>query len=211
MIPRISHAKSILPQGVRDLAQAFTKLPGIGPKTGKRLALYILQQPSSIAKRFSAHISRLHEVVQTCKRCFGLSERELCDICKDSSRQTDILCVVESALDVEAIEQAGSYTGVYHVLGGVLSPIQGIQADQLTLNELFSRVKAGKVREVIIALNHDIESEATARHIAREILSQGVTLTRLARGLPTGGDIEFADALTLTAAFEGRRKMPMVR
>lgn len=198
---------SILPKAVQDLSEELSRLPGIGPKTAKRLALHILRLPEPAVKRFAQTVEELHAKVHICKQCFSLAESELCSVCKNTERNSSVICVVEGPLDVEAIERTGMYRGLYHVLGGVLSPMEGIDAKQLTLEELFERVRSGSVSELIIALGHTIESDATVRYIMNGIQSSGVSLTRLARGLPTGGDIEFADATTLTAAFEGRRKL----
>jgi len=198
---------AVLPKAVRELTQELTSLPGIGTKTAQRLALHILRQQRSATARLAETIATLHERVQTCSVCFSLADDTICSICKDSSRTKSTLCIVEDALDVEAIERTGSYTGVYHVLGGLLSPINGVGTDQLTLHELTSRAEKESITEVIIALEHSMEGEATTRHIMSYIQNLHIPVTRLARGLPTGGDIEFADALTLNAAFSGRTRV----
>lgn len=149
-------------------------------------------------------LKSLHANVRICTDCYNLAEHEQCSICREPTRRRDFLCVVESPLDVEAIEQANTYDGMYHVLGGVLSPLEGVDAEQLTMTELFARVERTKVREVIIALNLTVEGEATARAILQGLAGGVVTVSRLGRGLPTGGDIEYADATTLAAAFSGR-------
>jgi len=196
--------RSVLPRAVRDLGLELSRLPGIGPKTAQRLALYLLRQPYPIVAKLSDTIKNLHANVRICRTCFSLAEQEECLICADSSRSRSQICIVEDALDVEAIERTEAYQGVYHVLGGVLSPMEGVGPDQLTLQELFNRLQTGVVQELIIALDHTMESEATARAIAEQLRGTDIKITRLARGLPTGGDIEFADALTLTAALKGR-------
>jgi recombination protein RecR len=198
---------SILPKAVRDLTRELQHLPAIGPKTAQRLAIYLLRQPPSVVGRFAHTLQQLHSSVHTCQECFSLSEGPLCAICQDSARNRNILCVVEDPLDVEAIERTGSYLGLYHVLGGVLSPIDGVGQEQLTLDQLFARVDRSGITEVIIGLDPNMEGEATARYIVSQLKEKPVTLSRLARGLPTGGDIEFADSLTLHAAFEGRKKL----
>lgn len=198
---------AVLPKAVRELSAELTRLPGIGPKTAQRLALHLLRQQRGVTSILAEKLATLHDRVQTCATCFSLADDAMCAICKDASRNQNILCVVEDPLDVEAIERAGSYTGVYHVLGGLLSPMEGITADQLTLAELIERVQNNRVAEVIIALEHNMEGEATCRHIISYLKNTQTSVTRLARGLPTGGDIEFADALTLSAAFAGRTKM----
>lgn len=198
---------SVLPRAVRQLAQDLTRLPGIGPKTGQRLALHLLRQPFAISAQLADAIKNLHANVRACQICFNLSEQEKCVVCQDASRSHDTLCLVEDALDVDAIEKTGMYRGLYHVLGGVLSPLEGVGVEQLTMNELLERLKHGSVNELIVALDHTMESEATVHYISQHLSQLPVTITRLARGLPTGGDIEFTDTTTLAAAFDGRRKL----
>jgi recombination protein RecR len=198
---------AVLPKAVRELTQELTSLPGVGLKTAQRLALHILRQQRVATARLAEAIATLHDRVQTCSICFSLADDSICVICKDPSRTKSTLCIVEDPLDVEAIERTGSYQGVYHVLSGLLSPLAGIGVDQLTLNELIARTKQESIQEIIIALEHSMEGEATTRHIMSHIQNTGIPVTRLARGLPTGGDIEFADALTLNAAFSGRTKV----
>ena len=196
--------KTTLPQAVRTLASELVRLPGVGPKSAQRLALHLLRQPKASTARLAESIATLHANVKLCAQCAHLSEKDLCTVCMDESRITSTLCVVEDSLDVDAIERTGSYKGLYHVLGGVLSPIEGVSVHDLTLDLLFTRVNEG-VSEIILALDPTLESEATARYITSQLSDTGVSITRLARGLPTGGDIEFADALTLSAAFAGRK------
>lgn len=198
---------AVLPKAVRELTQELTSLPGVGLKTAQRLALHMLRQQRVATNRLAEAIATLHDRVQTCSICFSLADDAICVICKDTSRIKSTLCIVEDPLDVEAIERTGSYTGVYHVLGGLLSPLAGIGVDQLTLKELVSRTEKESISEIIIALEHSMEGEATTRHIMSYINNVNIPVTRLARGLPTGGDIEFADALTLNAAFSGRTKV----
>lgn len=198
---------SVLPKAVRELTQQLTRLPGIGPKTARRLAIHLLRQPSAIVQSFAQSLQTLHQNVNICSRCFNLAESDLCTICRDTGRDQATVCVVEDALDVEAIEQTGSYNGLYHVLGGVLSPIEGIDAKQLTLAQLLTRLDTESISELIIALGHTMESDATTRYITSHSAQRPISISRLARGLPTGGDIEFADAPTLSAAFEGRKKL----
>lgn len=198
---------AVLPKAVRELSVELTRLPGIGPKTAQRLALHLLRQQRGITARLAESIATIHDRVQTCCICYCLADDTTCAICKDTTRTQNILCVVEDPLDVEAIERTGTYNGLYHVLGGLLSPMEGVVADQLTLQELIDRVSKNNIEEVIIALEHNMEGEATTRHIMSYIQNTGASVTRLARGLPTGGDIEFADALTLSSAFSGRTKL----
>ena len=196
---------SILPRAVRELSQELTRLPGIGPKTAQRLAVYLLRQSPSDVGRLSDTIKNLHQSVHVCSSCFNLADGAVCAVCRDEKRDTSLLCIVEDPLDVEAIERTGSFQGLYHVLGGVLSPLDGVGVKQLTFAELFERLAGGAFQEIIIALDHTMESEATARHITSHMPDGSIKVTRLARGLPTGGDIEFADALTLSAALSGRK------
>ena len=198
--------RSILPRAVRELAEELTRLPGIGPKSARRLSVHLLRQPQGVVNKLGDAIKVLHSKVKICERCFNLAEQERCEVCRDESREVKTICVVESPLDVEAIERTDSYTGLYHVLGGVLSPIEGIGPKELTLAELAARLEKEDVQELIVALNQTMEAEATARYIS-QIVPEEVSITRLGRGLPTGGDIEFADAITLRASFEGRRRV----
>lgn len=196
-----------LPKAVTELTKQLVRLPTIGPKSARRLALYLLRQPAPVVQAFAKTLEDLHSSVKTCQKCFNLAESDLCVICRDGNRDQTTVCVVESALDVEAIEQTGSYKGLYHVLGGVLSPLDGIDVHQLTLEQLFQRIITDNVQELIIALGHTLESDATTRYITSRLAGSSVSISRLARGLPTGGDIEFADTPTLQAAFEGRKKI----
>lgn len=198
---------SILPRAVRELAEELTRLPGIGPKTGKRLSIHLLRQPRSVVSRMGDKLKNLHANVRICQRCYSLAERELCEVCRDETRTSSLVCVVESSLDVEAIERTDTYHGLYHVLGGVLSPLEGMGPEQLTIEELLQRIDQENIKEIILALNPTMEGEATARHIVHGLDGKNLSTTRLGRGLPTGGDIEFADATTLAAAFTGRTSL----
>lgn len=200
-------ASSVLPRAVRELAAELRRWPGIGPKSARRLAIHLLRQPRRVVGALADSLKNLHANVKICERCYNLADSELCLICRDPQRRSNLLCIVESPLDVEAIEQAQSYDGLYHVLGGVLSPLEGIDADQLTMAALLARLAREEVSELIIALNATLEGEATARYIIQQTAGNSRRISRLARGLPTGGDIEFADATTLAAAFSGRREL----
>jgi recombination protein RecR len=199
--------KSILPKAVRDLSMELNRLPGIGPKTARRLAIHLLRQPRSLVARLGDTLKNLHANVKICQRCYNLSEQETCNICQDSSRNQAQICIVENPLDVEAIWRTGTYTGVFHVLGGALSPLEGIGPEELTIKELMARVTKEEIKEVIFALNPTLEGEATTRHISHLLQNTPINITKLGRGLPTGGDIEFADNITIAAAFEGRRQL----
>lgn len=195
----------MLPRALRSLTEELTRLPGIGSKTAERLALHLLRKPRASLTRLAEAISNLHVNVKICSTCYNLAEKEKCDICRSETRRSGVLCVVEDALDVEAIERTGAFDGRYHVLGGVLSPIDGIGPEQLTLPQLFARIESEAIKELIIALDHKMESDATTRYIALSLQDRPIVISRLARGLPTGGDIEFADIQTLTAAITGRK------
>lgn len=207
ILPTVGVMRSTLPKAVRDLTQEFLRLPGVGPKTAQRLAIHLLRQPSSVVIKFADAMRNLHANVRICSTCFNLSEAEVCGVCKEATRDTSVVCVVEDPLDVEAIERTDSYSGLYHVLGGTLSPMEGVGVDQLTIKELFERIEQGSISELILALDQNMEGEATSRYIMDRLPNDSIRVTRLARGLPTGGDIEFADAMTLHAAFEGRKQL----
>jgi recombination protein RecR len=196
---------SVLPRAIRSLTQELSRLPGIGPKTAQRLAIHLLRQPAGRVNQLATAIQELQTQVRVCRRCFNLAEVEECHICRDTQRDQAVLCIVEEALDVEAIEKTETFGGVYHVLGGLLSPLEGKTEDQLTLRQLFSRLETTK--EIILALDQTLEAEATSRHILERIDREKIQVTRLAHGLPTGGDIEFTDALTLGAALRGRQRL----
>lgn len=191
---------------IDDLATELSRLPGIGRKTALRLTYHLLKQSPDQSRRLADALETLAERVRPCSRCFNLSEDELCAICSDPRRDVGILCAVEEASDIGAIERTGEYRGLYHVLGGRLSPLDGIGPDDLNIPQLVSRLNGG-VREVIIATNPSLEGEATALYLQGQIVSQGLTVTRIARGLPVGGDLEYADGVTIAQALSARREM----
>ena len=182
------------------------KLPSIGRKTAQRLAFHLLQAPREDAEALAAAIVELRERVGFCERCFNLAEGPLCPVCSDPRREASILCVVEEPSNVLALERTGAIRGVYHVLGGALSPLKDVGPDDLRIRELMERIRAGGIREVVLATNPDVEGEATAVYLSRLLHPLEVRVTRLAQGLPAGGDLEFTDDLTLRRAFEGRRE-----
>jgi recombination protein RecR len=193
---------------IDDLATELSRLPGIGRKTALRLTYHLLRQPTDQSKRLAQALLTLGERIRPCSRCFNLTEDELCAICRDPRRDQSIVCVVEQASDIGAIERAGEYRGVYHVLGGRLSPLDGVGPDDLTVGALLERVDAGAdVREVIIATNPSLEGEATALFVQGQLGARGVTVSRIARGLPVGGDLEYADGVTIAQALSARRSM----
>jgi recombination protein RecR len=194
-----------LPEPLERLIQELSRLPGIGPKTAQRLAFHMLRSDRQRADSLAQAIQDVKARIGYCERCYNIAEGSLCWICLSPRRDTTLLCVVESALDLLAIERTSEYSGLYFVLHGVISPIDGIGPDQLHVPELLERVRAEGVREVIIATDADIEGEATAVYLQRALASLGASVTRPAHGLPVGGDLEYADELTLARAMAGRR------
>ena len=194
---------------IDDLATELSRLPGIGRKTALRLTYYLLRQPADQSKRLATALLTLGERVRPCARCFNLTEGELCAICRDPRRDEAIICVVEQSSDIGAIERAGEFRGTYHVLGGRLSPLDGVGPDDLTVDSLVKRLEDTErpVREVIIATNPSLEGEATALYVQGQIGGMGVTVSRIARGLPMGGDLEYADGVTIAQALSARRAM----
>lgn len=187
-----------------DVIESLSRLPGIGKKSASRLAYHLLKCDHTYCERLAADILVLHERIKPCSACGAYSEGDLCPVCSDPGRDKGVLCVVEQPQDVQTIEAVREYTGLFHVLGGVIAPLEGIGPDQLRLSSLVSRVKEGGVREVILATNPTIEGDTTALYIQRILKDTGVTITRLASGLPVGGDLEYADRLTLSRSFRGR-------
>ena len=192
---------------IDDLAGELARLPGIGRKTALRLTYHLLRQPAEQSKKLATALATLAERVKPCAKCFNLTEDELCSICRDVRRDPGIICVVEEASDIGAIERAGEFRGVYHVLGGRLSPLDGVGPENLTISSLENRAADGSVREVIIATNPSIEGEATALYVQRKIARLPLTVSRIARGLPVGGDLEYADGVTIAQALTARRTM----
>ncbi len=192
---------------IQDLIDSLGALPGIGPKSAQRLAFHILGADSEEISELVAAIQAVKRDVHFCSVCGNVTEGEVCAICSDSRRDQTTLCVVEEAKDINAVEKTRAYRGRYHVLGGVIDPLAGVGADQLRMRELFARLADGTVKEVILATNPTVEGEATAAFIARSVAPMGVEVTRLASGLPVGGDLEYADEVTLGRALEGRRAL----
>jgi recombination protein RecR len=192
---------------IQELIDELARLPGIGPKSAQRLAFYLVKAPPDEAKRLAEALINAKERVRFCRECFGVAEGELCRVCRDASRDATVICVVEESKDQAAIEKAGVVRGRYHILGGAISPLEGIGPDDLRVQELLDRVQRDGVREVILATNPNLEGNATAMYVAGLLKPLGVTVTRLASGLPVGGDLEYADEVTLGQALEGRREM----
>jgi len=199
----------MLPKAIQNLIDEFSKLPGIGPKTAARLVFYLLKKPKSDIETFGQAVLKLNQNLKYCSKCFSITEDEICNICSDSSRKGEILAVVEEPLDIVAVEKSRGYGGLYHVLGGAISPIDGIGPEDLRIKELLDRLKNNpRIKEVILATNPSLEGEATATYIKSKIDDRGgeIEITRIARGLPVGGDLEYADEITLLQSLEGRKK-----
>ena len=194
-----------IPRVVRDLIEAFERLPGIGPKSAQRLTYYLLHAPKEQAEMLASAAVALKEKTVLCQICFNISENDPCEICSDSSRDRSLIGVVEDPLDVLALERA-NFKGLYHVLHGCISPLENIGPEELHIKELLPRLRDGSVTEIILATNPTMEGDATAMYIERLIKPLGVKITRIGRGLPAGGDLEYADETTLTRALEGRKE-----
>ncbi len=192
---------------VQDLIDELGRLPGVGPKSAQRIAFFLLQADLVDATRLAEAITRVKQTVRFCSRCFNIAEAEQCRVCRDPRRDDTVLCVVEEARDVVAIERTREYRGRYHVLGGAISPIDGIGPDELHITELLHRLDREPVEEVIIATNPNVEGEATASFLSRQLDGRAVRVTRLASGLPVGGDLDYADEVTLSRAFVGRQDL----
>ena len=196
-----------LARPVSTLIDLLSRLPGIGPKTASRLTFYLLREPSGLAQALAEALAVLEAGTVLCEQCFNVAEQSPCPICADPGRDHTLICVVEEPMDVLAVERTGAYRGAYHVLHGALSPIDGIYPEKLKIAELVARVEATAPREIILATNPSLEGENTASYIHQQLAGANVQITRLARGLPMGGDLEYADEVTLSRALEGRRSM----
>ena len=191
---------------VARLVEEFHKLPGIGPKTAQRLTYYLIRMPEEQARALGEAIISVKERVVLCSQCYNITESDPCAVCSDPGRDRSLICVVEEALDVLALERTHTYRGLYHVLHGVISPINGIRPDDLKIQPLLGRIKSGEIQEIILATNPNLEGEATSMYIHRLISPLVLKVTHLARGLPVGGDLEYADEVTLGQAVEGRQE-----
>ena len=192
---------------IDELTSELARLPGIGRKTALRLTYHLLRQPPDQSRRLADALVSLTERVRQCDRCLNLTEMPLCAICSDPRREASTVCVVEEAADIASIERAGEFRGLYHVLGGRLSPLDGIGPDDLAIESLLARIEPEAVREVIVATNPSLEGEATALYVQRQLAKMPVRVTRIARGLPVGGDLEYADSVTIAQALSARRDM----
>ena len=192
---------------IQELIDELGRLPGIGPKSAQRIAFHLIQSESVDVNRLVEVLRLVKERVKFCSQCFNIAEEELCKICRDVRRDDSLICVVEESKDVVAIERTREFRGKYHVLGGAISPIDGIGPEQLKIRELLTRLADNRIKEIIIATDPNLEGEATATYLARTMKPLGIKISRLASGLPVGGDLEYADEVTLGRAFEGRTRM----
>jgi recombination protein RecR len=190
---------------IQDLIDELGRLPGVGPKSAQRIAFHVLSADAVDVNRLATALRKVKEQVRFCTTCFNVAESEQCRVCRDPRRTSEVLCVVEEPKDVVAIERTGEFRGRYHVLGGAINPLEGIGPDNLRIRELLLRLGTGEVRELILATDPNTEGEATATYLALMVKPMGIAVTRLASGLPVGGDLEYADEITLGRAFEGRR------
>ncbi len=195
-----------LPEPIVRLISSLGQLPGIGPRSAERLALFLVQSESGQVKQLAASLLAARERIGLCEICGALTESQPCALCSDSQRDSQTLCVVETAVDVINVDKSGAFKGLFHVLGGKISPLNGVDPEDLRISELESRLE--EVQEVILALGTDVESEATSNYLAQRLKDRGVTISRIAHGLPAGSGLEYADDLTLVHAMEGRREMP---
>lgn len=196
-----------LPEPITALISVLGKLPGIGPRSAERLALHLVQSDAGEVKQLANTLVQAREQIQTCDICGSLTERNPCAICSDSRREAGLICLVERAVDIITIEKSGTYHGKYHVLGGKISPLNGVDPEDLRIAELEMRLEKEPIKEIVIALGTDVEGDATSNYLAKRLARPGLKLTRIAHGLPAGSGLEFADELTLTHALAGRREM----
>ncbi|MFC1653297.1 recombination mediator RecR [Patescibacteria group bacterium] len=198
-----------LPKAIQRLIEQFEKLPGVGPKTAQRLVFYLLHNPQTELDGFADAFTRLKKDTQICSECNNVGETDPCEVCSSSDREESVICVVEQPLDVLVVERSGGYDGLYHVLHGSISPLNNIGPEQLHLYDLLPRLKDDRIRELILATNPTMEGEATAMYISKLVTDKklDIKITRIGRGLPVGGDLEYADDITLSRAFEGRREV----
>jgi len=190
---------------IQDLIDELGRLPGVGPKSAQRIAFHVLSADPADVNRLASSLRKVKELVRFCTTCFNVAESEQCRVCRDTRRSNEVICVVEEPKDVVAIERTGEFRGRYHVLGGAINPLEGIGPDNLRIRELLIRLGTGEVKELILATDPNTEGEATATYLAIIVKPMGIAVTRLASGLPVGGDLEYADEITLGRAFEGRR------
>ena len=196
-----------IPEPVVSLIAALNQLPGVGPRSAERIALHLVQTDSAVVKQLAEVMLHAREKIQFCTTCGALTEKSPCSICADARRDASLICVVERAVDILSVERSGTYRGIFHVLGGNISPLDGIEPEDLRIAELEKRLTHEPVREIVIALGTDVEGDATSYYLAKRLARQGLKISRIAYGLPAGSGLEFADELTLSRALEGRREM----
>lgn len=197
---------SALPEPINQLVASLSKLPGIGPRSAERIALHLVQSEKEVVQRLAENVLAAREKIQFCESCGGLTEKQPCVYCADSRRDSSQICVVERPVDILSIEKSGVFRGLYHVLGGKISPLNGVEPEDLRVAELEKRCAGGAVKEIIIALPSDVEGDATSFYLNKLLAPRGIQITRIAHGLPVGSGLEFADELTLSRALEGRRQ-----
>jgi recombination protein RecR len=198
---------ALLPESITQLIAALARLPGVGPRSAERIALHLVQTDSAIVKDLAAIILLAREKIQFCTTCGALTEKSPCSICDDSRRDNTLICVVERAVDILSVEKSGTFRGKFHVLGGKISPLDGVEPEDLKISELEKRLTGEPIKEIIIALGTDVEGDATSNYLAKRLARPGLKISRIGFGLPAGSGLEFADELTLSRALEGRREM----
>ena len=198
---------SVLPASITNLISALAKLPGVGPRSAERIALHLVQTDSAVVKQLADVILHAREKIQFCTTCGALTEKSPCPVCDDTRRDASLVCVVERAVDILSVEKSGTFRGKFHVLGGKISPLDGVEPEDLRIAELEKRLASEPVKEIIIALGTDVEGDATSFYLAKRLARPGLKISRIAYGLPAGSGLEFADELTLSRALEGRREM----
>jgi len=197
----------VLPDSITTLIAALSKLPGVGPRSAERIALHLVQTESGVVKHLADAIVNARERIQFCTTCGALTEKSPCNLCADARRDGSLICVVERAVDILSVERSGTFRGKFHVLGGKISPLDGIEPEDLRIGELEKRLTTEPIKEVVIALGTDVEGDATSNYLAKRLARSGLKISRIAYGLPAGSGLEFADELTLSRALEGRREM----
>jgi recombination protein RecR len=197
----------MLPDSISTLISALSKLPGVGPRSAERIALHLVQTDSALVKQLADSILLAREKIQFCTTCGSLTEKSPCSICEDSRRDSSLVCVVERAVDILSVEKSGTFRGKFHVLGGKISPLDGVEPDDLKISDLENRLASEPIKEIIIALGTDVEGDATSNYLAKRLARPGLKISRIGFGLPAGSGLEFADELTLSRALEGRREM----
>jgi recombination protein RecR len=198
---------SVFPESITTLTTALSKLPGVGPRSAERIALHLVQTDPAVVRQLADAILHSREKIQFCTTCGALTEKSPCSICDDSRRDTSLICIVEKAVDILTIEKSGTFRGKFHVLGGKISPINGVEPEDLRITELEKRLTREPIKEIIIALGTDVEGDATSFYLAKRLAQNGLKISRIAYGLPAGSGLEFVDELTLSRALEGRREM----